>query len=160
MERGDPKADAIARYQAKIDGLIAKNGWAVQSVLADFPMFSYTIGLTLKSLPEIIVMGLPPDHAVGVLNIVARRLIAGEAKVNERLRDVLEGGNDPVLMEAVLSEERQEFVLGAILRYGDRVKALQLVLPDGNNRLPWDPEFDQRWKRTQVLLTTPEGRQH
>jgi len=152
--RGITKA-AFEKLNESLDAMIERHGWAVLAVFADpdtnTPTFSYTVGLTAKNKPEMIVMGMPPDNARIVLNGLARRLLAGEVKRHERLSMVLTEGYEPVLIEADTARAR-DFLRAAIHRYGDQVQALQLVLPDAANRLPWEEGFDRNMMGTQLIL--------
>lgn len=99
------------------------------------------------------MFGLPPETAALILNTVARKVVENVAPPNERLREILDGDYAPVLVEASTARAHQ-FVLNAVGRYGTSVKVMQLVLPDAENRLPWDNAFDETMKRIQPLLTT------
>jgi len=62
-------------------GEIDRDGWALQYVLATDPSrsYGYTVGLTLRDLPEVVVTGLPPAVSWDVLNDVADAVTVGKA---------------------------------------------------------------------------------
>ena len=73
-----------------VRGEVERYGWALQYVLEeDRPddSYAYTAGLTLRGLPELVVRGVAPRAAWGVLNEVAARATAGHVpQVGETLR--------------------------------------------------------------------------
>ncbi len=112
--------------------------------------FAYTIGNSLKGLPELLVVGIYRDG--GMLNELSERMIAqGHAFAdNER---VFLGGAFPVTIieadDAV--KERVTIQAGNFLKRYYRV--MQIVLCDHEGRFPWDqgcgkPYCDVRvWRR-------------
>lgn len=135
---------------------IRKHGWLVMDIHEDEeegPGFHFTVGLTEKGLPELILYDLPSKTGGRLLNDVARRLLA-----EERLDD---GEPIPRLLEGyapqLWSVERLQDPLGAAFRlYGrDNVRARQLVLPDAAHRMPWEPDYAM--PRQPMLFTGPSG---
>lgn len=102
--------------------------------------FHYTAGLTEHGLPELIVYGVTDEHGPSLLNSLASRLLDGEVIADgTRIDDLLEGPFTPQLRTAV----RRRDPLGvAEEQYGDQVMVRQLVLPDRENRMPWEVGFD------------------
>lgn len=150
-----PTSEAIKAYHEHVDRLIDEHGWAVLAVLPDIeqrqPGFSYTVGLTARSHPELLVFAMAADDARLVLNRLARKVLDGTVPLHTRLPEVLEG-YDPVLVSAA-TERAHAFVMGATYRYGEAVTVLQLVLPDSNNKLPWETGYDAAMARVQPLLS-------
>ncbi len=130
----------------------------VQSVLAGEhgePQFSFTVGLTQRGLPEVIVYGLRPKVACDVLNDLAERLVAGETFTDgEAIPDLLRGDYRVSLYDV----ERLQDPLGAAFElYGkENVSVRQLVLPDKNNVLPWESGYSMGDLQP-VLFTPPPG---
>lgn len=66
---------------------VEQHGWLVFDIPPDEPRghrdgapgFQFTVGLTQRDLPEMIVYGLPEDAGMAILNDLADRLIAGES---------------------------------------------------------------------------------
>lgn len=138
------KHDSFLRHQ---DQIIATLGWAVTYVLptdddpTDIP-FAYTVGLTERDLPELLIAGLPIPVAHTLLNDLARR----EHDNGERYRhaqriDDLLVGYDTVLIDGPLSDRL--WPGAAIARYGrERIRVRQIVWPDVTGRFPWDDGYN------------------
>ncbi len=136
---------------------IAKYGWLVIDVHEDDeegPGFHFTVGLTEKNLPELILYDVPSKTGGLLLNDVAQRLVAGERLDDgQPLPRVLERGYEPQLWSVV----RLQDPLGAAFRlYGrDNVRVRQLVLPDADYRMPWEPDYSM--PRQPMLFIGPGG---
>lgn len=76
-----------------VRGNIDLYGWALQYVLEDqlADSYAYTCGLTLRGLPELVVVGLAPEQSWSVLNDVAAQMTAGRRLAPG---DVLLGSSD------------------------------------------------------------------
>ena len=61
----------------KVNTIIDAHGWAVLSVGAskETPTYTYTIGLSKRGYPELLVMGLTPSVAQPVLNAISQRIL-------------------------------------------------------------------------------------
>lgn len=58
----------------------------------DGALFSYTVGLTDRGLPELAIYGLPPHAAGGLLNAVARHALDhGKLRCGESILGLLAG---------------------------------------------------------------------
>lgn len=125
---------------------IEKSGWMIQYVeagddgLAE-PSFAYTVGLTGRGHPELLIAGLDPPTSARVLNTVARS--AGDVPLNPGLRL----DNPPGCpLEVVRVDAPGEILLAAAQLYGPGVEALQLVYPDDDGGWPWDVHYRaDRW---------------
>jgi hypothetical protein len=137
---------------------IAQHGWLVISVPGDGerPGFQFTAGLTGRDLPELIVYGLADEVGMHALNDVAQRMADGARYADgEVLPDVLDGGYRTQLWDATWLQDP----LGAAFRlYGkDRVRVRQLVVPDLDDRLPWEDEHSDPDLQP-LLFVAPNGR--
>ena len=147
-----------AQEQAWRDG-IAEHGWLVIDVEGSEegqPGFQFTVGLTEHDLPELITYGLGAEAAMHALNDVAERLLSGEQYEDGQLvPDVLEGGYRTQLWDVTWLQDP----LGAAFRlYGrDRVRVRQLIIPDLQDRLPWEDGFAYP-ELQPVLFVPPNGR--
>jgi hypothetical protein len=144
-------------YLARCMGLIDRFGWMVQGVfptkndlLADpansFP-FAYTVGLTARRLPELIVAGLPQDVAMEILNNAASRVVTdGFVLTGENYDDILEGYACRFVPTdtARLSVARRLYL---------NVVAMQLLWPDNAARFPGEPGFQAELRPVQPILT-------
>ncbi|TLD70795.1 DUF4262 domain-containing protein [Phragmitibacter flavus] len=136
---------------------IALHGFTTVSVVGEAHSFSYTVGLH-KSYhhPEMLVFGLPPKIAQGVLSDIARKVKEGEpfnlSKPNDKL---LEDCN--VFFVEVPKSAFSNYVLSAIRFNGEQDFSLfQIVWPSGlDNRYPWDLEADPEFVASQPVLGVP-----
>ncbi len=67
---------------AWLDSAISEYGWAVLYIpegpdTTDEPSFHYTVGLTARQEPELIVYSLPYESGHGMLNAIAEQVTAG-----------------------------------------------------------------------------------
>jgi Domain of unknown function (DUF4262) len=123
-------------YLGHMRDLIGRYGWAVQSVERDrvHPPWAYTVGLTPRGRPELVVTGLPVARAARLLNDVAAHVLhAAAPRPGEQIP--LRGG--PVI-EIVEVAEPAAHLVTAIEFYGDGIRALQLVHADDRGRWPWE----------------------
>ncbi|GAB3760237.1 DUF4262 domain-containing protein [Microlunatus parietis] len=113
-------------------------GWSVVAVEPDIgdpePGFAYTVGLTTAGHPELAIFGLPARLAQSLLNQVAERLVGGESiRPGDRLERVI--GNGLTLTAVDMTDLSELGVVTAVYGHADR--ALQLVWPDPEGRMPW-----------------------
>lgn len=137
---------------ASLDDMIARYGWAVQGVFGspDAPGFSYTVGLSQKGLPEIIVFGLPPQVAHVFLNSLGRRFTTdGVPPLDVDLLDVAE--RYPARLVPVPRPAADQYLYQALHRYPEYT-AVQLVWTDEHSRYPWDDGFDPALVSRQPIL--------
>jgi hypothetical protein len=133
MTAGQPDAETAA-IRAAVD----RGGVYLQFVPQPTVLETcwYTVGLTGRGLPELIVFGLPPDLARPALRDLADDLVTGRREIGagQRADDVLAG--HPARFVAVTEADRH---LPAAARFyaGAAVRALQLVWPDRHERWPW-----------------------
>lgn len=133
--------------------LIAEYGHAVIHVFADpercLPSFSYSVGLQDRGFPEIVLAGIPPQAAQGIINDAARNLIERNQPPSEGeiWFDLLQGEFGIRFRE--LSEAEIEINLClACRRAGDLgrepPKAFQIIYQDPERRWPEDPAYSCR----------------
>jgi len=114
------------------------------------PNFAYTVGLTERGLPELLVFALGPSGQT-ILNDLSGSLLEGKSLPrNTRLHDVFER-LDAVLQDVPPSIAEQ-YLNVAFSKYGDRVQCVQLVWPDAAGRMPWEPGHDESMRKLQPLL--------
>lgn len=125
--------------------LINEFGWAVTAVLPDLgesrTTFAYTVGLTERDLPELVVAGLDPLIAKELLNDVAERISSsGEwFSHGQRVTDLLDG-YDVIIVGGPATDALLPGM--AYARYGkERVRLQQIVWPDPYSRFPWDDGY-------------------
>ena len=101
------------------------------------PPYSYTLGLTDRELPELVVTGLPHKRAADVLTRVAWGVLGGETLApGKRIRMI-----DRLLAEVVEVAEPGAHLDAADGLYGEKLAALQFVYTDEDGHWPWDRRF-------------------
>lgn len=125
------------RVLADLLGLIDEYGWAVRHVRAGpepgQAAFSYTVGLTAFSHPEVVITGMPSDHAQTFLNDIGADVRNGTRFEAGTVTEDLTEPGAPVVFLAVVDDEE----LTADEQVYGRVDAVQMVWPDSAGRLPW-----------------------
>ena len=128
--------DSPNRALADITDLVARHGWAIRHVLADPEAgragFSYTVGLTSRGWPELIITGLPSAVAdVFIRNAVDVQLEKGPFRAGDRTEELTEEGDVVFLpVDDVSGMTATAEIVGVFT-------ALQLVWPDSTGHFPW-----------------------
>jgi hypothetical protein len=161
--------DSIDRYLGYVRDKIATDGWAVQFVEGREmyigqhhiiePPIAYSVGLTARQQPELIVIGdLPPDMLAGVINCAIHNAeefdeVYADGYVGEHvLQDY------PVIFRAVADECAQRIALVSQRLYGN-VRLLQMFLPDENGHFPWHTDCEDGFNEQAALqyISPPPG---
>jgi len=136
----------------KVQREIEKHGWFgfhIGSGDADKTEFEYTVGLTQRNLPELIVFGLPWPFGHQVLRCAIDEIGRREPSDGMRLDRVLQ--NYPVVLRALPDkpELRNSIACQTFSFYEDQVSTtwgwprfMQLVWPDKTGRFPWQADCD------------------
>jgi len=154
----DAKIQAwLDQEDAKVTDKIRRHGWMVQFVGGSGPCgcpecggdeddsnppFAYTVGLFGLGHPELVVVGLPPGTAAGVLNSLGAQVKAGGTLVPGVLLTLPQWPHR-IVAEAIPNPG--EIVLGANRHYRRppeaSVPALQLSYDDVDGRFPWEAGY-------------------
>jgi hypothetical protein len=126
-------------------GFIEQFGWGVRHVMngiddaiEELP-FSYTVGLTAMTHPEIVQVGLPRESAHAFLNHVGEMVKNGHRfEAGSTTDELTETGYPIAFIEAT-----DVSGLTAVTAIYGAVQALQLVWCDSSGRLPWDVGYSQ-----------------
>jgi len=122
-------------YLDHLQGIIAQHGWAVQGIEHDrlHPAWAYTVGLTLRGRPELVVTGLSLARSAELLNEIAAHMLRAIIPApGNRLKPA--GGP---LIEIIKVEEPTAHLEVAVELFGPRLRALQLVHADDRGLWPW-----------------------
>ena len=137
---------------AEVATTIRQRGWAIQYVggnscsapgcdhpESDGPSFAYTVGLFGLSHPELLIFGVPPGTAVGVLNSLGEGVRSGEALLPGQLITFDEWPHR-IIPEAVPNPGEIVFAANRFYQRPDEysVPVLQLSYDDTNGKFPWD----------------------
>ncbi len=134
---------------------VGRVGWAVIGVPDDEegPGFSYSIGLT-RTLghPEVFMMGLRPEVAQQLINLVGEAVRFGERFGPGRRYDGIAEGF-PLAFVPVAGRYYDEYLGWALWFYqGADFPVLQCVWPDKAGVFPWEPGYDSRFFDRQRVL--------
>lgn len=136
----DHPANRMDEHLATLRRCITARGWAVQAVERDRarPPWAYTVGLTPRGLPELVVTGMPLLEAGRLLDDTAEHL-THSCPPSPGQRFALPGG--PRLEVVRVARPWAHLVVSARL-YGEGIQALQLVHADQAGRWPWERDYD------------------
>lgn len=130
-----------ADYFMMVADKIATYGWFIQGVEKDRwrPGFAYTVGLTPLGHPELLVTGMKPRAAAGLLNGIAHHQVChdGSALVPGDRQPLRDG----MAIEIVDVAEPTVHLVMARELYGTDIRAVQLVYADDRGRWPWEVGF-------------------
>lgn len=145
----------FADFWKKQQDIIETHGWALTSVLSDgtMPSYTYSVGLSAKGLPELLLVGVGPRDAQIILNAAAKKLIGGvfSGAPGERLQEV---ANFPLAPRHLAQDLAEKFALGAD-RYAHennlKMHMIQIVFPDQKGLFPWEAGCDPSMTAMQKL---------
>ena len=135
-------------YLDLLRDIIRRRGWAVQAVEDHRTPFSYTIGLHLRGLPEMLMTGLSPRRSAQLLNDAADHVLAQGMPPPGTRFTLFE--RQPVEVVEVDHPEAHMGLAYDISR-GGPIAARQLVWSDTFGRWPWARGFDRGMRRQPVL---------
>ena len=147
-------------HAEKIEWMIETKGYAVEPVAArddtepPMPGYSYTIGLPeLVGFPNIVVFGLTPVAATGLIGLVVDLLTGGtEIPVGAEVTGLYDGELRALFAEVEVAQWKHLFDTGVSWHQGDEFDLVQLVWPDRNGFLPYEPGFDARLRFAQPVI--------
>jgi hypothetical protein len=130
----------MEEHLATLRRCIDARGWAVQAIERDraHPPWAYTVGLTLRGLPELVVTGMAVLEAGRLLDDTAEHLVHS-CVPSPGQRFSLVGGP---LLEVVKVARPWAHLLVSARLYGEGIAALQLVHADAEGRWPWEREYE------------------
>ncbi len=134
-------ADGIHRYIRKCKAMIEEHGHIVQSIPGEqsVPTFSYSVGLTLKRLPEFLLIGLSPEIASVVINGMAKRFAENPAIASEPIEGLV---SVPVRLRELSMEAALvhcKVIRPVLGRTPDRI--FQIIWPDPDGHFPHEPGY-------------------
>ena len=143
-------ARRLRAFMARVATTIEQHGWNCTSVFPtedspeDYPLYSYSTGFYEHSQhPELIVLGLPPKIANGMLWNLYRRVEEGEQFADgDQVSEILDGYD--VRLRALPPDGRP---LNVSRRYYqvDELPTLQVLWPDAEGNFPGEgckPEYE------------------
>jgi hypothetical protein len=142
--------DDVFSKLSEISNRIKADGFLIISTETDGTRMAYTVGLSASGLPEIVVFGLPPATAHGILNDAAELLKEDKLPLDAPISGL--ATNLPLVCKQVPAERGVGYINVAIARAGRPVNLIQLVWPDEKGRFPWQKKFDKKLRRLQLSL--------
>lgn len=147
-------------HSEKIEWMIETKGYAIEPVAArgdaepPVPGYSYTIGLPeFVGFPDIVVFGLTPVAATGLIGMVVDLLAGGtEIPIGVEITGLYDGELRAVFATVDVEQWREMFVTGVAWHHGDEFDLVQLIWPDRNGFLPYEAGFDQRMIHAQPII--------
>jgi Domain of unknown function (DUF4262) len=147
-------------HAEKIEWMIETKGWAVEPVLPDpdadppTPAYAYTIGLpALTGFAEVVVFGLTPVAATGLLGLVVEMLQGGtEIPLGVELVGLLD--NELRCEFAPVDVETWSGYFRTAISWYRRqpFELVQLLWPDRNGVLPTEPGFAEKLRLAQPVI--------
>lgn len=102
--------------------------------------FAYTVGLTEKGQPEVVVCGVPAELGAHICNEIYHKAVDEglELTAGVTLDNLVEG------FPGILCDVSSEHEANQARNYyrNDDVRVLQFVLPDLQGNYPWDLAYD------------------
>ncbi len=148
------RSDSPEQLHQALRDRIDRHGWTVLEVVPDAsgPVFYYTVGLTARGLPELLIFGLDPATGQKVLENLADRLVHGLVPADGTLvDDVLR--NVPVALRDMRQLKAETHLRYANEFFPGAVRAMQVIWPDTAGVFPWQQDFDKTMAVYQRLLT-------
>jgi hypothetical protein len=143
----DPQITAwLDQEDAEVARMIREFGWYIQFVMRDQRKrrcsIAYTIGMFGLGHPELVVLGVGPGDAAGLLNEVGRRVKAGANLVPGQLLEFDETTHR-VTVETIPNPGAVLFAANRHYQRPDQasVPAFQLTYDDSEGRFPWEKGY-------------------
>ena len=149
-------------HAEKIEWMIETNGWALEPVAPDAstdpptPAYAYTIGVPAAvGFPEVAVFGLTPVAANGLIGLVVDACRGGtEIPLDAELVGLLDNELRCRFARIDVDEWAPLFTTATSWYRGQPFDVVQLVYPDRNGFLPYEPGYDQRMRLAQPVIGT------
>jgi hypothetical protein len=150
-----PRTKHSNEYERKLLTNISKHGWQCTSVGATehTPSFSYTIGLFHSfGYSELLILGLSPQTAHGVLSIAASAAASGKPlDLDQPTTRLLRGY--AALFIRVPPAEYRNYVLSDLWYYeGSAFPLYQVVWPFEDGTFPWHASVTAELRQSQPVL--------
>jgi hypothetical protein len=158
--------DRSMALRDKLAWMIETTGWLLEPVGANtetdppLPGYGYTIGFEQTfGFPEVCIVGLKPVAAKGLAELIADMLRGGtQIPVGELFRGLYDGEQRAGLLPIDVGSMGAMFESATAWYCGEPFRMVQLVWPDRNGWLPWEPGFDPALAGVELLLAdVPEG---
>ncbi len=142
----------------KIDWLLEEHGWVAEPVAPvegpePRPGYTYTVGFASHfGRPEVVIFGLTPVAARGLLGMVADQHAGGVELPVGTFVGLLENDLPCALLPVALEEWAGLFPDDERVHGTGAYEMLQFVWPDRGGRLPWDEGYEERLRLAQPVI--------
>jgi Domain of unknown function (DUF4262) len=149
-------------HSEKVEWMVETEGFAVEPVPPDpatdppQPGYTYTIGFPAHAdFPDVVVFGLTPVAARGLLGLVADlRRNGTEIPLDAELIGVLDNDLRCRFAPVDLDVWGDWFATAQAWYRGQPFEVVQLIYPDRNGVLPYEPGFEHRLRYAQPVIGT------
>jgi hypothetical protein len=147
-------------HAEKIEWMIETDGFAVEPVAPEpegdppRPGYTYTIGFVDHTgFPDVVVFGLTPVAARGLIGLVAELCRAGtEIPLDVEVVGLLDNDLRCRFSAVDLGTHGGLFATAASWYRGEPFTMVQLLYPDRNGFLPYEAGYEQRMRFAQPVL--------
>jgi hypothetical protein len=161
----DPRDHLAGRFEQmsaldKVEWMIEADGYALEVVTPDAETdppqagYAYTVNFTSHvQFPDVVVFGLTPVAARGLIGLVRDMLAGGtDIPLGAELVGLLDNELRCCFAAVDLNVWSPLFPTAYAWYAGERFEIVQLVYPDRNGFLPYEPGFDQRLRFAQPVI--------
>ena len=147
-------------HAEKIEWMIETNGWALEPVAArpdldpPTPAYAYSIGMPAAvDFPEVVVFGLTPVAANGLVTLVADARRGGtQIPLGVELVGLLDNDLRCAFAPVDLTEWAPLFETAVAWYRGEPFELVQLLFPDRNGFLPYEAGYEERMRLAQPVV--------
>ncbi len=147
-------------HAEKIEWMIDTHGWALETIAADpstdppTAACAYSIGMRAAvDFPDIAIFGLAPAAANGLVTLVADACRGGTViPLGEELVGLLDNELRCLFAPIEPAEAAHRFTTAQSWFRGASLDMVQLLYPDRNGFMPYEPGFDQRLRWAQPVV--------
>ena len=156
----DPTYEPM-EHEEKLAWMLDNHGWGIEPVAPSSQedlraAYSYTFGLeSLVGHPELVIFGLAPVAARGLLDLIVNHLrLGGTIPVGEIFTGLLDNEQKSVLLDIEVAEFADHFPTLDLI-YDDKPwRICQFVWPDRNAAFPWDQDWPEKLRYAQPIIGT------
>lgn len=141
----------------KIAWVIETKGWCAEPVALTedppTPGYTYTIGFETRfGHPEVVIFGLQPVAANGLLEMIAMHIDAGGVIPDGMFVGLLDNELPAAMLPVDVAENAHLFPGATTFHGHENYRVCQFVWPDRDGKLPWDEGYDIRLRIAQPVL--------
>ena len=147
-------------HAEKIQWMLDEQGWGVvpvrpsESEAPDGAAYTYTFGLeTAFGRPEIVIVGLQPVQARGLLDLIVAQYAAGIELPSGTFVGLLDDDLPAALLDLEIDARASLVPTAAELHEEREWRLQQFVWPGPNGALPWDETCEDALRAAQPVLT-------